>query len=346
MSDSWYGWIPSLTREIPFKYFIDISKSKFEYDEITDEKRKKSLDKILSNSGVSYYTFYQKFEDPPDEESIVIVSVNNENKIDRVVISHKSPIFTIEEIDYWACCKIQDNGLLEINRGNINPNAIESDVINQIYIIVRDIYHEHTHHDCGDEHGDIFLEPVLVKNEKEAVEKINKRFQEKIVYYHGWINYSKKNLPIPKNLEAISTYIKNAKGEMTYAISFVDLFKDFFEENKENHTSSHDQYRSSYLNAISSIDILAKEIEIHYTSEINSLLLNLTKILTVFTLVLGLLTLLVAIDASFSIVEVLFHPEPEKEFNYYLVSLILLSGSIIIFMRFNKKIVEIISKIC
>jgi len=83
-----------------------------------------------------------------------------------------------------------------------------------------------------------------------------------------------------------------------YALSFIEGFKDIF-------NNDYERYKFTYQNAIRTMDILSKDIEMHYTSETDKRTSFLTIILTVFTIFIGFITLIIAIDASFGIVEYL-----------------------------------------
>ncbi len=85
---------------------------------------------------------------------------------------------------------------------------------------------------------------------------------------------------------------------MVYALSFIEGFKDIF-------NNDYERYKFTYQNAIRTMDILSKDIEMHYTSETDKRTSFLTIILTVFTIFIGFITLIIAIDASFGIVEYL-----------------------------------------
>lgn len=307
MGNKWYGWIPLLTKEIFFEYsieyFINSNHYNFRPREITDENEKNSIENVIlsmgGESGYKYYEFFKKLGDPPlEEESTIVISIDKEYKITDVFIFDDK-----RELERWVKCKIENNGLVEMNVGYQRIEGSEDSVITDAYIIIRDIYHQHTHHKHGEKDADILLSPVLAEDDKEAIKKINEKFQKKIIARHRRIiTWSKKG----KDLSTSSEIITKAKGELTYAISFVELFK--------NNLPHHDQYYFTYLNAIRSIEILEKDIEMHYisetderTSEINRGILRLTDILTFFTICIGVITVVIAIDASFGIVETLFH---------------------------------------
>ena len=63
--------------------------------------------------------------------------------------------------------------------------SFDKNFLNNVYICIRDVYHEHTHHD-GDHNqaADSLTKLVFDKPEKESIIEIVKNFQRKIVDYH------------------------------------------------------------------------------------------------------------------------------------------------------------------
>ena len=219
----WYGWIPILTKEIPFKYFISLFVDDLNVKEIKDEERTESIKSILSKCGGNideesvYYEFSDKFGDPPEDESIVRFSIKDD-KVTCIIIFNER-----NELESVVSCEIKNNGILEMNIKHQEKIKLERDVIRRVYIIIRDIYHHHTFHEDGTIHGDILLKPVVAENEEEAIKKINEGFQFKIINYLKII----KAIKTIMKLESSSKLITTAKGEMVYALSFIGGLRMF-----------------------------------------------------------------------------------------------------------------------
>lgn len=307
----WYGCIPSLTVELAFEYCISNLKTQPETREITDEEEIKSIDNLLQSTDalktqlvskykskeIKYFEFYKNFKDTQEENSKVVIFVDNKYKIIRVIIFNKK-----QEVAAIATCEIDNNGLVKISfsyqpkqgLNKIELEKIEKNIAIQVYIIIRDIYHQHTHHEYGKDHSDILLPPVQAKNDKEAIKKINDKYQEKIITYHEKLHEILKDpTQIPYGF---FDEIKHAKGEMTYAISFIKLFKD-----KIKH---YEKYHFSYLNGIRALDILATDVKLRYsfeinrkTTEMNEIIVNINKYILLYTIFIGILTFIIAMDA-------------------------------------------------
>jgi len=194
-----------------------------------------------------------------------------------------------------------------------------------IYISIRDFYHSHTHHT---KHDDILLKPIRADSKRKAVEKILIQYEEKIIYYHKII---KEDLGQDSEFEQARDLITKAEGEMTYASAFTRLLKDCIEDSEkptkipentfEVHKETADNtskskpsidnfelYLSVFSNAIKSIRILAEDLESKYLSKLtqdtkleSESINRLTQALTVLTLVILILTVPIATDATYEI---------------------------------------------
>lgn len=292
MEEQWYGWIPLLTAEIAFENSIlnlinqrtitiinDKEKIKLLYDLLPPSDNLKTLS---ISDDIKYFEFSKKFRDPPEENSTVVIFVDKEYKIIRVLIfnsRHELRSITICEIDRKGIVKIFPSYRFQLKL------KLDLNIVRDTYIAIRDIYHQHTHHKCGQKHGDILLPPLLAESRAEAIKKINDTFQRKIIKYHKMI----KETSLEKKLDVSSDVIKEAKGEMTYAISFIELFK--------GEINNYNEYHFSYLNAIRAIDILARDIELHYTSYND-------KKTTAMTCAILFVTFIIGIDAICGIINI------------------------------------------
>ncbi len=269
MSNVYYAWIPILTNTLNFDY--SIRKLKRKKEEITKDAAR--IDGILSKTNGEYYTL-DTHEDVEDKKFKVIVSITDKI-VDNILIFNRE-----DELKARAVCAINSKGLVtfKLEYPNEKDAWKEHEMIEQFYIIVRDIYHSHTHHK---EHEDLLLKPVIAKDEKTAIGEILKQYDEKIIKYHKKII---SDIQPYEKFDLATELIVAAKGEMTYASSFVNLFKT----NIEN----HEGYHFVFSNALQSINILANEIESAYTHELNI-------ILTALTMAIVFLTFPIAIDAIF-----------------------------------------------
>ncbi len=271
----YYGWIPILTKNLLFGYFIkELEKEK----KIVEGEEKKKLDDILSKTNGRYY-IHETHEDVKDEKFKVIISVDD-NKIDHIFIfKHLNSTLCDKNIAAKASCNIENNGLVKLKVESTElKDWEEHEIIKQVYIIIRDVYHHHTHHDPQ---AEILLRPVTAKDKNDAIEQIVNQFQEKIITYHTLIRKDIKN---ENDFDDASNLVVKAKGEMVYASTFIDLFKGDLNELQS--------YFSVFSNAFKSIDVLASDIESVYT-------LRLTRIITGLTIGILVLTAPIAIDATF-----------------------------------------------
>lgn len=269
--------------------------------EITDEEKRKLINKTLSDHsgelsqscGTKYYSFNKKFGYPPEENSIIVLSIDKDYKIDYVFIFDDK-----WKLESLTACEIQSTGLLKMHI-LFQREELGGNVAREIYIIIRDIYHQHTHHQVEDSQGDILLNPVLANDETEAVKGINEKFQRKIVSYLKIM----RNISKAGNFYATYNFAKTAKGEMIYALSFIELFKD------SQPDLNLERYRFTYSNTIQAIDILAKDLEFDYSADVSKKIFYLNRILTVFTIFIGVITFIIAVDASLGITQMLFRKE-------------------------------------
>ena len=81
-------------------------------------------------------------------------------------------------------CEIKETGLVSFSFSSDPPiegNREINHLAASIFDIIRDVYHEHVHHE---KITDILLKPVESKEEREAVKKILRQYSTKIFTYH------------------------------------------------------------------------------------------------------------------------------------------------------------------
>ncbi len=278
----YYAWIPILTNDLNFDYFIkELGRDRHR---ITGDEAR-TFDKKLSKSNGIYYN-RDTHEDVENKKFRAVVSINDKKILDHIFILGKTG-----NLEAHAVCGIDNKGLITLKLEYPDERYAwkEHEMIEQFYIIARDLYHTHTHHK---EHEDLLLNPVIAKNKKDAIGKILDQYDEKIIKYHKRIRPS---IRPHEKFDFATKLIVAAKSEMTYASRFVNLFK----ENIENPEAR----LFVFSNALQSINILANEIESAYTARLNTETVKLTHLITGLTLAIVALTVSISIDAIFGISE-------------------------------------------
>jgi len=322
----WFGWIPILTTKLISKYFI--KKLDTEKEKLSEGEKKflqeqgENLDKTLSRNG-KYYLRYL-YSDVGNKKFKVIVSIDGQNKIDNIFMYSSD-----NEIKVHAICNVEDTGLVNIGLAYPVGFPGEYQLIKQAYIITKEVYHFHTHHKKT---KDLLLKPVGIEqtaNRINAIGKIIDHYDEKIIKYHRTI---KINVDSKKSLGDAITLIVKAKGEMTYGRAFGKLF----EREIENGAKS---YLFAFSNALKSIDILANGIELTHHAELAEETSKLTHLIIGLTLAIVILTLPIAIDATFGSLEQ-FDSMEISEIAKFFISLFYLSALLFIIYRLRNRIKE------
>lgn len=267
---AFWGWIPILTRKVHFEYLINIMKQDGLVDLNEDELE--LVRYILKNEEYICYKREDK-EDKQLEKFNVIICVK-EHKIEHVLMFDSE-----NNIKAHARCLIYDDGIVEIKLDSDTApvsDRIKPRVAKRIYIVIRDVYHSHTHHEPYD---DLKLYPVLAENKKDAIEKLLNQYELKIITYHKAIKIDIKTYnDFPEAIKLITS----AKGEMKYASRFVALVKE--------HIDDLDSYISVFSNGFESISVLSDEIELKFNN-------NMSRLLNWLTFVIVFVTLPITFDA-------------------------------------------------
>jgi len=210
----WACWIPILTASINYK----------ERFENFINKNKKEIKKN------SNFYFYERGFDDIDKNSKWDIKIdknyNSDFPFTKLILKKDNYQYLVKIL------KAQSNGIIfyEIFNPN-NEIEINEKLAKQIYVILKDFFHEHTHHHKDD---DMLLVPVEINNnflsyntQQELVANlILKQYSEKIILYHKYIN-SHYNFYLINELTEI---IKKSIGEMIYATHFLDLNKNYLSE--------------------------------------------------------------------------------------------------------------------
>ncbi len=255
---SFVAWIPILTPEINFKRRVDAFLRKnhlqFQGDVIT---------------------YKREFDD----------EAKNREKDKKVKLYFNEKKSKIEKIDFENVSVAE---IIDITKEGIVFFKVISNVkdkqklAEQIFIVVKDVYHEHTHHHHED---DMLLRPVETEEGKYKIndivaKKILNQYTEKIIHYHKKLNeyIDERQIMRASKMKGLLLLFKKSIGEMIYALHFISLVKP--------HISSelYDSHKKSYESALTSIRNLRDNFPLHQ----NQLNINLF-VLSILITVLGLI---------------------------------------------------------
>ncbi len=158
-----------------------------------------------------------------------------------------------EECFIKVDCNIQRTGLVSFTFDTdiTIPNSyMEDNIAVNIFNLVRDIYHDHVHHDKAD---DATLSPVEANDDKEAIEKILAQYSEKITNHHKAVRSTfkfhlwRRIISLRRRMIAY----ESALGEFIYAQSLIDLHQSVID--------NHDNIKESFKKAYDSISILKEK---------------------------------------------------------------------------------------
>ena len=252
---AFWGWIPILTTRVHFEYLISV----MVHDRFMDlsESDKEFVHHILKTKE---HICYMR-EDLEDENSnrYKVIICSKDYKIEHVLFFDGE-----NNLKAHAQCSICDDGFVEIKLDDDSAtisDRIKPDVAERVYIVIRDVYHSHTHHDKYD---DLLLHPVLADNKKDAIEKLLNQYERKIITYHKAIKIDMKEY----DFNAAINLITLAKGEMGYASALL--------VQQSKHIDEFESYKNVFLNSLQSISVLANDIELKFNNNMARLLNGLT----------------------------------------------------------------------
>jgi hypothetical protein len=259
-----WAWIPILTQRVHFEYLMETMLP----DELVSisESDKETIEYILKTNEYNYY----KTEDVEDKEhkKYKVIICLKSYKIEHIFVYDSE-----DKIKVHARCSIYDDGIIEIQLDSSTApiqDQIQPGVAKRIYIIIRDVYHSHTHHGLYD---DAKLIPVLCDSKKEAVDKILTQYEKKIITYHKAINIDVKD---HNDFTEAIKLITSAKGEMHYGLNFITLLK--------NIVDNFEMFSFIFSNSNQSISILANEIELKFNNYISRFITGMTFVIIIVTL--------------------------------------------------------------
>lgn len=286
----WYGWIPILTFKLQvspalkklrknslktssnieflLRPKIDQVKARLDhpsiqkkkkYTEIFSESVRDSIKSVFNpSSNTTIFYYLRDFNDINIRDYVrVVVSIDNNGIVKKI------GLFDINTPDLLAIAEV-----MEIEESGLTKYRIvegDEDVYSkQLFGEIRDIYHEHVY----SPHGDFALRPVKpgAGSRDKAIEEIFDQYQMKILQYHSLtknlLNQIEESYGTAshRNFHNLLTILCAAKGEMIYALSFINLFDLSIQ--KEN----------SIRNSINSIENLSKHF--HVLTDLKSIIVN------------------------------------------------------------------------
>jgi hypothetical protein len=221
---------------------------------------------------------------------------NGEDSVDHLkqilVFQENGKLFKL--IGHVKIDTLEKRGLIKFQLVKFaDPNTeLEKEFINQVYINIKNLYHEHTHHD-GDiaTAADSMLPVCFIDDDITSKMEIIQQFQNKIIAYHKAIKFFSNLFEDHHNKTSIKTVhviIRQAKGEFIYALNFLNCFKDDFGKDFE-------VYENIFRNAIISIDTFSEEANVKYNFQLSEGIRWLTYILVALTVGLIVITIFFAL---------------------------------------------------
>lgn len=258
-----------------------------------------------------------KIDDP--KKFLHIIFVDNRNKVSYVLFSkYKEKVTDIskEEVRFG---KIE----YDFNKNNIATGLIKTEIIypcytpseksdmeasyKEIYVCVRDVYHDHSFHQKG---HDLLLPPVEASDKTDAVEAILNIYEDKVLGYHRILK-SFLDDKKPKSVKKVIKFIFLAKGEMIYAQRFIELVdEERFIPFKTVFIHAYNSFEDFNKNIIAMYEFEGSEkIEevAEKTKYLTKRITHLTNILVTFTILVVFLTGIMTLDAVFGILNEIFN---------------------------------------
>jgi hypothetical protein len=180
----------------------------------------------------------------------------------------------------------------------VKDNYFEKEFLKSVFIDIRDLYHEHTHHDGDIELAADSLSTISCgQTYEDSIKDVIANFQEKIILYHKLIKFLlNKKGKTQEIIRYVVDYVRQAKAESIYALNFLNYYKENIQ--KDN----IDIYMKIFENSLISYDMRFNEINSKYDAESTEKLNELTKDLkkisewvyyaTIALVILGLITII------------------------------------------------------
>lgn len=271
MEKIFYGWVPNLSGDIYLHDPFTARKKFTPYSNLMECIPQGVKDEISGDSRAFYRKKYLS-DNPSDKDEVTlfiyITSSSQFHQLTRVLLLSKSK-HTYELVADTKVQILDKYGLVKFDLSSKREDLLEGDkfardFINQIYVDVRDTYHEHTHHD-GDmgSSADCLLPISYSSDEINAVAEIIANYKRKILEYHKKLKVYTKTNEKSNVIQVSIDSIRQAKGELLYALSFLNYYASKIQDHPDKR-NQFAQDRSVFLNAIRSIDTFSDEINTKY----------------------------------------------------------------------------------
>lgn len=240
---TYVAWIPILTPNIDFERRVnDFIEQNKEYI----ENKKSSPNEII---------YKREFDD---------VRINNEGEQKIKITLHNFKITEIyfNEIKLAEIHHISDEGIVWFSLSvSVADDFTPQKLAGQVYIVIKDIYHVHTHHNKED---DMLLVPCKIggtatfKIDNLVALKILNQYTEKIIKYHKIIHSINEDNEIAtiSQMRLLLLLFKKAKGEMIYGLHFLSLVKSSIS------TDLYNNHKKAFQNSLTSMGILSDNLEL------------------------------------------------------------------------------------
>ena len=268
---TWYCWVPLLRDQLTFTEIDDSEREK--YQEHIFPRVTSDTDETQEVDGELYWK-------------------DNTNQL----IGLK--IYIPEDGEVEVSCNVSVTGLTSFEftkvefLDDLNDESQEIVMYDMlpvcVFDVIRDAYHQHIHHDRGDE---CQLYPVVSEDDVSGSFQVYKEYRDKITYYHKQIQFFEES---PKKFKAITLmqkqvkWLDTARGEYVFADSFIRLHCNHLCDkiNVENALSS-------FENASKSIYILREKYSWRGTYRVTIIAL----IIMIIQFVIGLSAIPAAIQS-------------------------------------------------
>jgi len=292
-SNTYYGWIPTLAGNIfLFNPFLD----EIKYKSIQRYSKEIPSD-IYEEVNANYHALVNEIN-PSDnekkdgrEKAIVIYAfkTNDHNYLERLyLLREKEDNTGYKLLSKADIISLSENGLIKFNvygTGFLAEKEIKQEIVNQIYINIRDAYHKHTHHDGDNLAADSLAPCCLGKTDEDGICRIIDTYLRKIIYYHGGIqSLIHHNIQSKNQIVVAVELIRQASGEFLYAQNFCVEFGDLLDFRMK------EKYIQTFANNIQSMNIFHNEINAKYSYETstiaskqNKTLIDMTASMTALT---------------------------------------------------------------
>ncbi len=289
--NKWGGWIPTLTGDL---FITDIKSILWGggYE-------------CKSTKGNSYWCKKIRISDDssPEEVLFQIGDPHRQNNMITfpVIIKSSNKIHNVETayVCYQGVCSIWRNGLFLVNGSTAKGlSTLDHSFSLLIYTAVKDIYHQHTHHEDSTRE---LLSLIRTNTKLEIVRGLMNQYKEKIgIYHYLYRKYVGQRSVVTYALDTVKGILKSlrltererrpgvqswssftaslimqAQGEMLYSRMALKVLGDYLPEDERK------ELTQVFALACDSFAIVRREITEVYQDYSNKILILLTSILAI-----------------------------------------------------------------